>query len=747
MPLMVLLVACSRNVGGAPAGAPQEVEEGGAGAKVVIFGIPAVTWGDLDRADVEFLDGLIERSAVANVAVRVSNHMTEAYATLGAGQRADATPSASWAFDRGSLVERSPVEDVYERLTGHPAPPGDVLVPYAGELTEMNDSRGFDATPGRLAARLERRGRNTAVIGNADISGGPLPTTLPVIARTNPATARLLGVNRAAALAVMNEDGAVGEGSVSRDLLAVTPEAPFGVSLHPERLLEEFRRVSAIADLIMIETGETERADAYSEELSEDASTRLRMEAIRRTFVDLVEPVLSEVDLDNTLVIIMAPTTPGGPIERGQLRPLLITGADVPAGTAFSNSTRRPGLVWLPDVTATIAGFLDQGEGFDGRRIVVSGEPSVVPLIDRNQRAVVHDALRSPLVVIFIVLELLGFLVAVGARRQGSGGSRWGWPEALLLAALVFPLTSFVSTAGLWRWGPVGAGAAVMAAAFMIGGLLARWPASPERAADVVLAGTMVFLLADLLLGAPAQLDSLLGYTSVAAGRFFGLGNLGFALLAGAAFLVGGALADLPGRPPKISAVALLALVLVFVGHPRLGADVGGVLAMAPAIVVFAYLVSRQRGLPLGWIPVLALGAVLLALIFGAIDLARPEAERTHLGLFLARVIEDPMHLWLVVQRKAGLAVSLAISTRWGLAVPGAAAVFIWLHRRRKGRWRQILRGRAGIKAGLDSLIVAAVVGSLVNDSGVAIAGMMLALAAPWALLVAASREGAEGTA
>jgi hypothetical protein len=347
--LLLVLGGCSPFL----EGAPDQIPGGGAGAKVVIFGIPAVTWEELDRAEVEFLDGLVERSAVANVAVRVSNHMTEAYATLGAGQRADAAPSASWAFDRGILVERGPVEDLYERLIGVPAPPGEVLVPFAGELSQINEGRGFDARPGRLAGALARRGIHTAVIGNADISGGPLPTTLPVIARTNPETARLLGINRAAALAVMNDRGAVRGGAVSRDLLAVEPRAPFGVTLHPERLLEEFRRVSASADVIMVETGETERADAYSEELSEDAASRLRVEAIRRTFVDLVEPLLSEIDLDKTLVVIIAPTTPGGPLERGQLRPLLITGAKVPPGTAFSNSTRRPGLVWLPDVTAS----------------------------------------------------------------------------------------------------------------------------------------------------------------------------------------------------------------------------------------------------------------------------------------------------------------------------------------------------------------------------------------------------------
>ena len=133
------------------------------------------------------------------------------------------------------------------------------------------------------------------------------------------------------------------------------------------------------------------------------------------------------------------------------------------------------------------------------------------------------------------------------------------------------------------------------------------------------------------------------------------------------------------------------------------------------------------------------LGAVALLLVFGFIDLARPAAERTHLGVFLAQVGADPMTLGVVIRRKLGLAVSLAISSRWGLAAPGAVAVLLLLHHRSKGRWRALMDERRCLKAGLDAVIVAAVIGSLVNDSGVAIAGTMLTIAAPWALLMAGS--------
>ncbi len=182
----------------------------------------------------------------------------------------------------------------------------------------------------------------------------------------------------------------------------------------------------------------------------------------------------------------------------------------------------------------------------------------------------------------------------------------------------------------------------------------------------------------------------------------------------------------------------MLGVTIVAVGHPRLGNDVGGTLTLIPAAIVFATSIFVKGRFPRKVIPAAAAAALGTVLIFGLIDLARPVGQRSHLGDFLANLAEDPMSAWLIVKRKIGLAAGIATGTYWGLAVPGALIASYLLYRMAGSRIQSLVESR-GLGAGLRGLIVAGIVGSLVNDSGVAIAGMMLALATPW-LILAASR-------
>jgi len=307
-----------------------------------------------------------------------------------------------------------------------------------------------------------------------------------------------------------------------------------------------------------------------------------------------------------------------------------------------------------------------------------------------------------------------------------------------LLAALSLPVASFVSVAWFWNSGPGFALLAIAAAMLGLAGVAVLMGSRKRLSGPrLILALTFAFFIADLAVGAPSQIDSIFGYTSVAAGRFFGLGNSGFGLLAAAAFLLAGILADSRVPRGRWIAFGVIAVAIVADGHPLLGDDVGGTLSLAPAAVAFALGLSAREKSSKKYLLIGVLAAVGAVAVFGAIDLARPVAARTHLGDFLSNAFIHPASVWLIFKRKAGLAVSIALSNYLGLAVPGAVAVLILLHRRTGHRLRTLLKGHQGLSAGLDALIVAAVLGSILNDSGLAVAGMMLAIAAPWSIIVA----------
>ena len=123
------------------------------------------------------------------------------------------------------------------------------------------------------------------------------------------------------------------------------------------------------------------------------------------------------------------------------------------------------------------------------------------------------------------------------------------------------------------------------------------------------------------------------GYDPLIAGRFAGIGNPAFGVLAAAALVT----AFLFARGWR-SALAIGAVAVVVDGAPAWGSDVGGVLALVPGVLIVALAASGRR---ISWRAVAAgIGAAVVAVtVFAAIDLARPADSRTHLGRFASDVL------------------------------------------------------------------------------------------------------------
>ena len=270
--------------------------------------------------------------------------------------------------------------------------------------------------------------------------------------------------------------------------------------------------------------------------------------------------------------------------------------------------------------------------------------------------------------------------------------------------------------------------------------------------------------LVDAAAGAPLAFNSPLGMNAVVAGRFYGVSNTAFALVAGALIVViAGTWAALGGgRRTALLVTALLGgAALIVDGAPQLGADVGGALTLVPTL---AFLGAGLAGLRLSWRRWLGIGTATVLVVggFAVVDLLRPGGP-THLGRF-ARQVADGSAAG-VLGRKAYALVGPFITrplTAIALACTAAlAAAALWWGRRQVRAWRSgtspyawlvpaahgdmvraegpdscpptrgvPLSGRWGTTA-LKSLGVLTLVAVLVNDSGVTMAGFILAAAAP----------------
>ena len=281
--------------------------------------------------------------------------------------------------------------------------------------------------------------------------------------------------------------------------------------------------------------------------------------------------------------------------------------------------------------------------------------------------------------------------------------------------------------------------------------------------------------LVDAAAGAPLAFNNPLGMNAVVAGRFYGVSNTAFALVAGALVVVIAGVWEVlgGGRRSALLVTALLGGAALLVdGAPQLGADVGGALTLVPTL---AFLAAGLAGLRLSWRRWLAIGAATILVVggFAVVDLLRP-GEPTHLGRF-ARQVADGSAVG-VLGRKAYALVGPFITKPVMAAALACAVVIVaaalWWGRLQVRAWRSgtspyawlapaahrdiprvggpdscpPTRGMSPsgrwVTTALKSLGVLTLVAVLVNDSGVTMAGFILAAAAP--ALLALTLAGSE---
>ena len=255
--------------------------------------------------------------------------------------------------------------------------------------------------------------------------------------------------------------------------------------------------------------------------------------------------------------------------------------------------------------------------------------------------------------------------------------------------------------------------------------------------------------LVDAATGAHLAFNNPLGMNAVVAGRFYGVSNTAFALVAGALVVVIAGTWEHLGRGRRTALVATCLLggaALVVDGAPQLGADVGGALTLVPTL---AFLGAGLAGMRLSWRRWLAIGGATLLVVggFAVVDLLRPGGP-THLGRF-ARQVADGSALG-VLGRKAYALVGPFIAKPMAMAGLACAlallAAALWWLRRQVRDWHAgtspyawVAPSVRWVTVALRSLGVLTLMSVLVNDSGVTMAGFILAAAAPalMALLLA----------
>jgi hypothetical protein len=349
-------------------------------------------------------------------------------------------------------------------------------------------------------------------------------------------------------------------------------------------------------------------------------------------------------------------------------------------------------------------------------------------LAEANERAQWRDTMVAVVATAFVIGQLGLWVGSAMALRRRRPALARGVRFAALAVLGLLPATYLAGPFPFHDWGAisfwafiVAVGAAIAGAALALG---RRDPADPLIGVLFVVWGV---ILVDVVLGGRLQFNTVFGYTPTVAGRFAGIGNLAFAQVAASATILAGLLASrIPGRKGAWAGVSVMVVTLIIDGSPFWGSDVGGVLTLAPALAVIAVLLFglrlRWRTLVLG-----GLAAVVAMVLAGLVDLARPEASRTHLGRLFEDIDANGFDAFeTVVVRKLGANFSILASSEWTLMLPIVLGSILYLIWRAPGRLQQLRRVLPQERAARAGFVVAAVLGFFLNDSGVAVPGVML---------------------
>ncbi|HZD61092.1 MAG TPA: hypothetical protein VE439_11670, partial [Anaerolineae bacterium] len=140
--------------------------------KVVFILIDNITWSDIIAAKDPVVNDLLRSSSIGimnNRAFKAPSRPRNTL-TVGAGVRAEASATSLEGFNANEPYGSGLAMDAYRLRTGRQARQHQVLELGIAAVVRDNDNGMQEFTPGQLADIINRAGRKTAVIGNADTS-------------------------------------------------------------------------------------------------------------------------------------------------------------------------------------------------------------------------------------------------------------------------------------------------------------------------------------------------------------------------------------------------------------------------------------------------------------------------------------------------------------------------------------------------------------------------------------------------
>lgn len=701
--LLLVLVLAGALLGQVKPTEAQTVKEND--GKVYILVIDTLSILDINHIDTPHLWELSQKGAVGLSSTRTlrGNNSFDSSLTIGAGNLARAYTGGIMAYNRDEIImdRNQTASQLYKNLTGWSPGNSACLLVNLPEIVTGITSEDVNSVPGAMGEVLKQNGRQVCVLGNGDINGF---------------------ISRPSVAIGMDAKGKVALGDVGPNTYSQSPNSYLGWETNYSYLLSQVKAYQKQADVTVVELSDLARLDR-ADIAFPDILAKHRITYLKRVD-DFVGHIIKQMNSQKDLMLVIAPSPSLTQIaDKNNFTPVIAYGKNIIHGYITSGATRRDYIISSTDIAPTVLGFFSIKNaptmiGQSIQSIPALGTDTLQAARQLSVSAATVNRLRVPLVKGYILMLIIIILLSVLAIFWIPRLIKAAEPLVVGLVAvpLVFLPLGQLNFAMDWEYIVCAILAVIILTALAV--YLCEFDYS--KAFVVIASITAILIDFDIITGFNMIQKSVLGYDAMAGARYYGIGNEYMGILLGSIIILAAVAYDKFPRKWMLGLITLVFLVHCYlIAGPSLGAQSDGVLTAPAAFLVTVALLGNVRINPR---VLLGMLGVVVASILGLTlyDMSRPMELQTHIGRAANQIAAGG---WkegiIIIARKLGMNAKLIRYTIWSRVFIVMLGVLALLVYRPVGAMGKIRVKRPRIVKGFAGILTGAIVGLMVNDSGI----------------------------
>lgn len=596
------------------------------------------------------------------------------------------------------------VEFVYSESTD------EIINESINNIYKLNEKNGYSPKIGYLGDELKNNNKRSALFADNTLD------------EENLLYSGLIG---------MDSNGIISEGIID-NLTIKDANYPFKRKMDYKNLLSE--SVNSNADFKIIDIGDLERLYRYGNNYSEDEYFQKRRNILNDIDVFIGE-LLANVDFEKSTLIITSPNATDTIIDKNKLSPILFYGKGIPKGELLSSTTNRNGIIANIDLAPTILNLLGiDSTGSVGK--IISFDDKIdksieEKIIEKNKIYTVSSVRYKSLLyygICSIIILVLVLLVKIARIRLSINFKyiRRISLEMILLMPTLYLITSIFQPGNSRNY--IGIILLLLVISIII--LYGLRKFNMNKKLLIFSSFNIMILLLDLILKGQISQFSVLSHDPIIGARYYGMGNEMVGIfLASIAILL--KQLKILGINKNVN-ILILMTGLFFIASPKLGANVGGSLALLAALI-FYFLVEKEIEIDFKKILIIAVIGIAILGIIAIIDI-KFNTNTTHLGNTILSIKDEGLSLVIqIILRKLLMNIKLIGRSFWTFVLLTSLLVFS------SGIYYNEIYDSDLLKVTI-AIIIGALAGFLLNDSGLILSAFCMNLLASEHILMGSEK-------